>query len=200
VDQNLRVLFERALDDEPVPPPGDLAQEAMAQGTRLRRRRGLLVGGSAAGVVAVLATVVALNMTAPRLGTAAEPAAMAQPASTACVMSVQQDATDVAIFLRLDITDQQTLDVYHALQSDPLVLTSRFESREQAFEKLKVLWRESPGLISTVKVDEMPDSFRVTISRPAQFPAFDARFKGMRGVEEIVGSRCPAGSPTGEVK
>jgi hypothetical protein len=66
VDQTLRVLFERALDDEPVPPPGDLAQEAMAHGARLRRRRGLLVGGSAAGVLALLATVVALNMTAPR--------------------------------------------------------------------------------------------------------------------------------------
>jgi hypothetical protein len=48
------MLFERALDDEPVPPPGDLAQEAMAERARLRRRRGLLAGGSAAGVLAVL--------------------------------------------------------------------------------------------------------------------------------------------------
>jgi cell division transport system permease protein len=200
VDQNLRVLFERALDDEPVPPSGDLAQEAMAHGTRLRRRRGLLVGGSAAGVLAMLATVVALNMTAPRLGTAAETAAMAQPASTACVMPVQHDATDVAIFLRQDITDQQSLDVYHELRSDPLVLTTTFESREQAYEKFKVLWRDSPGLTDAVKADEMPDSFRVTLSTPAQFQAFSARFKQMRGVEQIVGSRCPAGSPTGVAK
>jgi hypothetical protein len=57
VDQNLRVLFERALGDEPVPSPGDLAQEAMVQGTRLRRRRSLLAGGAAAGVVAVFATM-----------------------------------------------------------------------------------------------------------------------------------------------
>jgi cell division protein FtsX len=196
----MRVLFERALDDEPVPPPGDLAQEAMAEGTRLRRRRGLLAGGSAAGVLAVLVTVVALNMTASRLGTAPESAAMAQPASTACVMGVQHDATDVAIFLRDDITDQQSLDLYHALRSDPLVLTTTFESREQQYEKFKALWRDSPDLVAAVKADQMPDSYRVTLSKPAQFPAFEARYKGMRGVEVLVGSRCPAGSPTGAAK
>ena len=200
MDQNLRVLFERALDDEPVPPPGDLAQQAMAQGTRLRRRRGLLVGGSTAGVAAVLAAVVALNTTAPGLGTAAETAAMAQSASAACVTPVQQDATDVAIFLRQGITVRQTLDVYRALRSDPLVLTTTVESREQAYEKFKVIWRDAPTLTDAVKAGEMPDLFHVTLSTPAQFQAFKARFKETRGVEQIVGSRCPAGSPTGVAK
>jgi cell division transport system permease protein len=200
VDQNLRMLFERALDDEPVPPPGDLAQEAMAEGARLRRRRGLLAGGSAAGVLAVLITVVALNLTAPRLGTTAESAAIARPASSACVMGVRQDATDVAIFLRADITDRQTQDVYDALRSDPLVLTTTFESREQAFQKFKTLWRDSPDLIRAVSPESMPTSFRVTLAEPAQFPAFEARFKGDPGVTQIVGSRCPAGSPTGAAK
>ncbi|MEH1166164.1 hypothetical protein V6V47_12335 [Micromonospora sp. CPCC 205539] len=55
MDQNLHLLFDRALADEPVPPPGDLAARAMATGAGLRRRRHGLLAAGAAGVATILA-------------------------------------------------------------------------------------------------------------------------------------------------
>jgi hypothetical protein len=99
VPHNLHDLFERALDGEPVPPPGDPVRQAMAHGRRIRRRRGLLAGASTAAVVVTAA--VALNVAlAP-----AEPppvsidAALMAPADPACAWPVQDNATDVSIFL-----------------------------------------------------------------------------------------------------
>ncbi|WDP98169.1 hypothetical protein PVK74_19975 [Micromonospora chalcea] len=63
MNQKLRVLFERALEVEPVPPTGELAREAMAGGAALRRRRRLVTGGTAACLVTIAAVLVALNLT-----------------------------------------------------------------------------------------------------------------------------------------
>lgn len=199
MDQNLRGLFERALDAEPVP-PGDLAQEAMMRGTRLRRRRSLLAGGGAAGVVAVFATVVALNMTAPTGETIplVAPAAMRLPVNAACTWPVHRAATDVSIFLRTDITNQQRLDLNTTLQADPLVRSVRFESREQAYAKYMALWEDTPDLVQAVTADQMPESFRVKLAEPSQYTTFVAGLKNMRGIDEIIGSMCPQGSGEGE--
>jgi cell division transport system permease protein len=60
VDQNLHSLFEQALDDEPQSPPGDTVREAVARGRRIRRRRGLLIGGSVTAAAAAI--VLTLNL------------------------------------------------------------------------------------------------------------------------------------------
>lgn len=91
-----------------------------------------------AGVVAVLAAVVALTTTA---GTG-EPtpqrvvlAAMLPATDTACVSPVRREATDAAVLLRIDITDRQRLDLQKALRSDPTVRDVRFESRDQPYAR-----------------------------------------------------------------
>jgi cell division transport system permease protein len=192
VDQNLRDLFERALDDEPPPPPGDLAQTAMAQGTRARRRRTLLVGGGAAGVAAVFATVLALNLTSPPAETAPRLAAAAMAPPSAVCTEVRRNADDVSVFLRSKVTDQQRQDLSSALKSDPLVLSVAYESREQAYHLFKALWADNPDLVKALTVEQFPDSFRLKLRNPATYPAFVAHFKNAPGVEKIVEHACPA--------
>ncbi len=199
MDQNLRVLFERALGDEPMPPPGNLAQEAMVRGTALRRRRGLLTGG-ATGVVAVIATMVALS-TAPTGGTAplvVTPGALIPPGSTICAAPAHREATHVRVFLRLEITDEQRLDLRGDLQSDPLVRSVTFESREQAYDRFRKMFKDDPDLIEAVTVDQLPESFHVKLTNPAEYLTFVAKFDGTDGVDLILGSMCPAGARSGE--
>jgi cell division transport system permease protein len=193
VDQNLRDLFERALDAEPAPPPGDLARTAMAQGTRLRRRSTLIVGGGAAGLVAVIATVLALNLTGPPGETAPRVAAAAMaPASAGCTAAVRKSADDVSLFLLPSVTRQRRDDLGNALAADPLVRSYTFETREQAYRRFKVRWADNPDLVKGVRADQFPEAFHVKLKNPATYMAFVAKFKSAPGVDQIVGSSCPA--------
>jgi hypothetical protein len=192
VPEDLKDLFERALEDEPVLPEGDLAQQVMAQGRGIRRRRSLLVGGSTAA--AVVAVVVALNLTPapaePPLQVSAAAARLAQ-AEPQCTWPVSNDATDISIFLKQDITGRQREALQDALRADPLVRDVLFESREQAYEKFKELWRDSPDFVASVGAEQLPESFRMELIQPAQYPGFAARYADRPGVEDVLGGTCP---------
>jgi cell division transport system permease protein len=196
VQQNLRGLFEQALDDEPLPPPGDPVEQAMTQGRRIRRRRGLLIAGTATAVVT--GTLLALNLAlAPAAAppSLVSPAAMLMPpASAACTWPVQDNAATVAIFLRDDITVGQLNTLREALWKDPVVRDAQFESREQAYEKFKQLWADSPDFVASVSAANLPQSFRVALAQPSGYRAFAARFRSRAGVQDLIGQSCP-GTP-----
>jgi hypothetical protein len=194
VQQNLQDLFERALAGEPVPPPGDPAQQAMTDGRRIRRRRGLLAGGTAAAVL--VATTLTLNLVVapdsppPKVSAAA---AAAMPADPACTWPVQDDASDVSIFLTADITDAQRTALHDALRADPAVRDLRFESREEAFEKFAALWRDSPDFVSAVGPENLPESFRMRLTEPDDYRRLAETFRYRAGVQDLVGRTCPGG-------
>ena len=190
MDQNLRELFERALDDEPVPPAGDLAAVAMADGVRLRRRRTLGLSGVAGGLAVALAAMVVLNASAPDPGTVQE-AAVAGP-RTVCVPA-EKSAGYVSIFLNTDIGDGQRAALDQYLQTSPDVSTYSFESREKAFARFKTLWKDDPDFIKSVGPDSLPESFRIELSEPAHYPALLAELKKDPGVQDVVGLSCPPG-------
>jgi hypothetical protein len=190
VDQNVHDLFERALAAEPLPPPGDLAGAAMADGARLRRRRWLAGGGVAAGVLAVLATVVALNLSAP--GDGHLPVVVAGAPVQGTCSAPARPADEVSIFLRSDITGPQRSDINDALRADPLVRSVRFESHEQAYERFLKLWRDSPDFVKSVHPADLPESFRVTLTAASSYPAFLSGIQHLGGIGDIVGGACPS--------
>lgn len=186
--QDLRGLFERALDDEPVPPPGDPVGQAMARGRRIRRRRGLVAGGSAA--VAVVAVLAALNVaTAP--AEPPQPAPAAAALETAPCAEPPEKADQVSIFLNQDITDSQRFNLDAALRAEPIVRNLRFESRDEAYRKFKVLWRDNPTYAAQVHAAATPEAFRVDLAEPSGYPEFAAKFQHQAGVQVVVGRPCP---------
>jgi hypothetical protein len=199
MDQNLRLLFDRALADKPEPPPGDLAGQAMAAGISLRRRRHRLVAAgmaAVAGVAAIAAlgvvkVVTPLERSAPP---ATVPAAFAMLVNPACESPVLDTATDVSIFLTADITDQQRSAVDRVLHADPAVRALVYESREKAFARYKKAFEEAPQLVAGVQASYLPESFRIKLTGRSQYPKLAARVESMPGVDEVVGSACPAGT------
>ncbi|SCE69571.1 hypothetical protein GA0074695_0379 [Micromonospora viridifaciens] len=194
MDQNLRLLFDRALADEPEPPPGDLAGRAMATGTSLRRRRHRLVAAAAAGVVTLAALGVVNVATPPSGPTPPEtvPAAFAMLVNPACESPARGTATDVSIFLKMDVTDQQRSAVRRALAADPVVRTVRFVSREDALARYRKIFEDKPELVAAVKAEQLPESFRIKLA--GQYAGLAARIGRMPGVDDMVGSVCPAGA------
>jgi hypothetical protein len=196
VQQNLRGLFERALDDEPLPPPGDPVEQAMSQGRRIRRRRGLLIGGTATAVVTgtLIALTIALAPAATPPSFVSPAAMLMPPAGAACTWPVQDNAATVSVFLRDDITVGQINTLSEALWKDPVVRDTQFESREQAYQRFKVLWADSPDFVASVTAANLPQSFRVDLAQPSGYRDFAARFRSRPGVQDLVGQSCP-GTP-----
>ena len=96
---------------------------------------------------------------------------------------------EVSIFLREDVTDAQSTAISQAIDQSPLVASKSFESREQAFEKFKVLWRDSPDFIKSVGPESLPASYRVKLKNPEQYKTFAAEVQGLPGIQDIVDQR-----------
>ncbi|GAA4470579.1 hypothetical protein GCM10023170_087610 [Phytohabitans houttuyneae] len=190
MDQSLKVLFERAIGDEPLPPPGDLARQAMAGGRRSRRRRHLAVGG-AAGVVAALAATFALNVTATE---PANQTAMSVATRPECPLL----ETSFAVFLENDITDEQRAALDQWLRHDPRVQQVRYESKEAAYEKFRQLYRDAPDLVAAVKPGQLPEAFHVDVVPGAPRLALQEDTQKRAGVESVAGGGCPDGQRPGE--
>jgi cell division transport system permease protein len=182
VQDSLRTLFDRALDDEP-PSRGELAQEAMARG-----RRRLLAGGGAAGVTTVLVAVIAVSAARTPAPEPAEAVAMAiRPACT----DVAPRLVEAALFLRADVTDQQRADLTVWLKSDPRISAVRYESRQAAYEKFKRMYRDAPDLVAAVKQEQLPEAFRVKLDERSDRATFVKEVEGRPGVESAQVGECP---------
>lgn len=202
MDQNLRTLFDRAVADEPEPPSGDLASVAMAAGTGLRRRRQRRMAVGAAAVVAVAAVGVVNVATPPHRSTPPPtrvPAAFGMLVNKACEFPARETATHASVFLAQEITDQQRGALERALDSDPAVATRVFESREEALARFRTMYADAPELVAAVRVEQMPESFRITLTGRSRYPELAARVQPLPGVEQMYGIDCPAGTSASAV-
>jgi len=95
---------------------------------------------------------------------------------------------EVSIFLKADITDEQRSALDQELRADPLVATNgvTYESREEAYNNFKQLYRDSPDLVESVKPDTLPESFRVKLKDPEKVKEISERYKDKAGVDDIV--------------
>jgi cell division transport system permease protein len=96
---------------------------------------------------------------------------------------------EVSIFLDEKITDGQSATIAQTIDQSPLVASKTYESREQAFEKFKVLWRDSPDFVNSVGPESLPASYRVKLKDPEQYKTFAASVANLPGVQDIVDQR-----------
>jgi cell division transport system permease protein len=96
---------------------------------------------------------------------------------------------EVSIFLDEKITDGQNATIAQTIDQSPLVLSKTFESREQAFEKFKELWKDSPDFVNSVGPESLPASYRVKLKDPEQYKQFASTVQGLPGVQDIVDQR-----------
>jgi cell division transport system permease protein len=96
---------------------------------------------------------------------------------------------EVSIFLRTDVTDAQRAAIENQIDTNPLVASKTYESRQQAFDKFKLLWKDSPDFIKSVGPDSLPESFRVKLKDPEKYQTFSSQIKDSPGIQDIVDQR-----------
>ena len=71
----------------------------------------------------------------------------------------------------------------------PLVEEIYYESKEDAFERFKEQFANSP-IVENVSADALPESFRVKLSEPEKYDVVASAFAGRPGVEQVNDQRA----------
>jgi cell division transport system permease protein len=99
------------------------------------------------------------------------------------------DKIEVSIFLKTEVTQEQRDALGAELRSDPLVREVIYESKEQAYEKFRAMYADTPSLIEAVKPGQLPESFRVRLINPEQYQQVYEQYNGKDGIDTILDQR-----------
>jgi len=105
------------------------------------------------------------------------------------------DKVEVSVFLCGDdsegascaageVTQDQRESIRADLDSMPEVEQIYYESKQKAYSRFKEQFKNS-AIVDNVTADQMPESFRVKLVDPEQFPIIASAFIGRAGVDEV---------------
>ncbi|MFG3697539.1 permease-like cell division protein FtsX [Micromonospora sp. NPDC047620] len=92
----------------------------------------------------------------------------------------------VSIFLDQEVTPEQRDALAAKLDGDPLVKESLYVNKDEAYKRFQEMFQDAPDLLSAVKADSLPESFRLTLNNPEQYKSIYDQYKDAEGVDEIV--------------
>jgi cell division transport system permease protein len=83
-----------------------------------------------------------------------------------------------------EVSQAQREQIQSDLRGMPEVANVFYESKQQAYTRFKEQFKES-AIADNVTADQMPESFRVKLKDPEQFPIVATAFAGRDGVEQV---------------
>jgi len=99
------------------------------------------------------------------------------------------DKIQVSIYLKKEVTDAERTSLEDAIKGDPLVESYFHETKAEAYENFKTMFRDAPDLVNSVKPDTLPESFRLSLKNPEEYQkAFD-KYKSYPGISDIIDQR-----------
>jgi cell division transport system permease protein len=96
---------------------------------------------------------------------------------------------EVSVFLLDEISPAQRDHLNQILTQMPEVQNVHYESKEEAYQRFKEIFKSQSDLINNVSPDALPASFRVKLKDPEKFAVVDARLQGQPGIDKIVDQR-----------
>lgn len=98
--------------------------------------------------------------------------------------------SEVANCAEGEVTKAQRAELETQLSSlKPLVQTVYYESKKEAFQHFTQQVKDH-AILDNLKVDQMPESFRVKLSDPQKYPVIASAFQGAPGVEQVKDQRA----------
>jgi cell division transport system permease protein len=86
------------------------------------------------------------------------------------------------------ISSAQRLEIQNELQKMPVVANVYYESQSQAYARFQERFKDS-AIAQNVTADQLPESFRVKLKDPQQFPVIVSAFSGRPGVDLVQDQR-----------
>ena len=86
------------------------------------------------------------------------------------------------------ISSAQRLQIQQDLEALPVVASVYYESQSEAFSRFQERFKNS-AIAQNVSADQLPESFRVKLKDPTQFPVIVSAFSGRPGVDVVQDQR-----------
>ncbi len=96
---------------------------------------------------------------------------------------------EVSVFLRAGISTSQQQNLQNLLTNMPEVATVHYESKAEAYQRFKQIFRTEQDLVNNVSPNALPASFRVKLKDPSKFEVVAARLEGQPGIDKIQDQR-----------
>lgn len=93
---------------------------------------------------------------------------------------------EVSIFLDQEVSPEQRDALDAKLKSDPLVKEAFYVNKDEAYKRFQEMFQDAPDLLTAVKADSLPESFRLKLNNPEQYKDIYDQYKDAEGVDEIV--------------
>ncbi|NGM16074.1 permease-like cell division protein FtsX [Verrucosispora sp. WMMA2044] len=93
---------------------------------------------------------------------------------------------EVSIFLDAEVTEEQRSAIATQLESDPLVSQVTYVNKDEAFQRFQEMFRDSPDLLSAVKADQLPESYRLKLVNPEEYKTISDQYTAVEGVDQVV--------------
>lgn len=99
-----------------------------------------------------------------------------------------QGGIEFVIFLRADATQQQIDSIAGGLEQSPEVERVVFVNKQEAYKEFTTLFADSPELIESITVEDIPPSFRVEpVNKDVDaVESLGSTFAGRSGVDQVV--------------
>jgi len=91
-----------------------------------------------------------------------------------------------SIFMKADAAPEEIDAVDRELRAMPEVKKVRFVTKQGAYDEFRKMFSNSPDMLETLNVDQMPPSFRVVPRQAQQIDVVGNRFKDRPGVRDVV--------------
>jgi len=93
---------------------------------------------------------------------------------------------EMSVFLKSDITQEQTAQLKSELNADDRVQSIHYESKNEAYQRFRTEFKDAKDLVDSTKPESLPASFRVKLKDPEQYSQVQQDFNTKPGVESIV--------------
>lgn len=100
-------------------------------------------------------------------------------------LGIQTRNVEVAVFLLRDIAPEGRDAIQRDLLAMPEVASVQYESKQEAYERFKQLFRDDPQIVENTSPAALPESFRVKLKDPLQFEVVRDRLEGRAGIDQI---------------
>jgi cell division transport system permease protein len=97
-----------------------------------------------------------------------------------------KNGVEFEIYMKTDATKQQIDTLRDQLTSDREVKTSKYISKDQAYNDFKRIFRDKPDLVSSVDPSALPASFRVAPKQVKQTTLLRDKYNSRPGVDEAI--------------
>ena len=97
---------------------------------------------------------------------------------------------EVSVFLRDDISQSQQTNLTQILTHMPQVGSVHYESKQEAYQRFLVIFKNQQTLVQNISPDALPASFRVKLKDPSQYQLVAVQLQGQPGIDRIVDQRA----------